>query len=212
MTARPAGLLAGVLLFTACDASGPEPLVDFAEFTALPVLAELDATAVEPAVGTELWELRRSDFGEIQEVLVTGGSTGRDGVDSAALAAFDALSPRVGFGILCLPGDCYYFLASVRDGVVEAWTTPEAVRAFLGRIESPEEAALVALAEDFHWQDELESGAIRGRDGGWDVVVLRMISSCDPIRTDQFLLRISSDGEMAVRDSRVWERADGACI
>jgi hypothetical protein len=187
-------------------------LVDFTEFSALPPLEQLDASAVEPAVATDLWELRRSDFGEIQEVLLTGGESGRDGVDPAVLAAFDSVSPGFGFGILCLPGDCFYFLASVRGGTIEAWTTAEDVKAFLGTIESPEEAALVALADGYFWQDELESGAIRGRDGGWDLVVLRLVSSCDPIRTDQFLLRISSDGDLAVRDSRVWASADGACI
>lgn len=212
MRTRGAVPLTGFLLLAACGTSGPDEFVDFAEFAALPPLEQLDASAVEPAVATDLWELRRSDFGEIQEVLLTGGDTGRDGVDPAVLAAFDALSPRLGFGILCLPGDCFYFLASVRGETVEAWTTAEDVRAFLGTIESPEEAALVALAEGYFWQDQLESGAIRGRDGGWDVVVLRMVSSCDPIRTDQFLLRISADGELAVRDSRVWARADGACI
>ncbi len=212
MRVRRSVLLAGALLLAACDASGPDSLVDFAEFTALPAPAELDASAVEPAVQTELWELRRSDFGEIQEVLVAGGSTGRDGVDPATLAAFDALSPRIGFGILCLPGDCFYFLASVRGGTVEAWTTAEEVRAFLGPIDAPEEAALVALAEGYFWRDELESGAIRERDGGWDVVALRMVSSCDPVRTDQYLLRISGGGELVVRDSRVWESVSGACI
>lgn len=212
MRARPAVLLAGVLLVAACDASGPDPLVDFAEFTALPALAELDASAVEPAVPTELWELRRSDFGEIQEVLVAGGTTGREGVDPATLDAFDALSPQFGFGILCLPGNCFYFLASVRGGTVEAWRTAEEVRAFLGPIDAPEEAALVALAEGYFWRDELESGAIRERDGGWEVVALRMVSSCDPIRTDQYLLRISVGGELIVRDSRVWESEAGVCI
>lgn len=212
MRIRAAVLRTGLLLLAACGTSGPGELVDFAEFEALPPLEQLDASAVEPAVATDLWELRRSDFGESQEVLLTGGEAGRDGVDSEVLAAFDALLPGFGFGILCLPGDCYYFFASVRGGTVEAWTTAEDVRAFLGTIESPEEAALVAVAEGYVWQDELESGAIRGRDGGWDLVVLRMVSSCDPIRTDQFLLRISSDGELTVRDSRVWASADGACI
>lgn len=184
----------------------------FSEFEALPALADLDVSRVQPAEETELWELRESRWGEEHEVVLVGGTAGRDGVDPGVLADFDALVPSWGFGILCLPGDCFYYVASLRGAALETWETAARLRSFLGPIDSREEAMLLAVAEGYHWRGGKETGAIRERTGGWDLVALRMVNSCDPVRTDQFLLRVTADGRVTVLDSQIWQSTDGVCI
>ncbi len=71
---------------------------------------------------------------------------------------------------------------------------------------------LLAAAEGFDWSGEVETGAIRPVEGGYEMVALRLVETCDPIRTDRFLLAVQAGGAIEELGSEVWEEEPGVCI
>ena len=57
-----------------------------------------------------------------------------------------------------------------------------------------------------------ETSAIREVAGGYDLAVLALVRTCDPIQYDRFLVHVSTSGELQVLKREVWERQPGYCI
>ena len=202
-----AALLSSAPLLVSCgDGFGP------VEGEPPPPLEELDFSRVSPAGSPALWELRSAMEGTPHRVIGEGGTRMREEIDPDLLAAFDATTAADGFGPGCPPVRCYlYFVVLDGTEIETARTTEEAVD-FLGSIGSAEEAALVAAAHGYHWGQEPETGSVRPSGDGFELVVLRTVELCDPVRTDRFRLRVSASGELSVRDREVWRRDEGVCI
>lgn len=202
-----AALLAATLVGASCgDGVGPvggEPI---------PPLRELDFGDVSPAVAYDLWELRRRMDGTPHEVIGAGGTASRDEIDPALLEEFDAASPSSGFGHGCLPGSCFFYFAGLDGTAIETADTVEEGVDFLGSIDSPEEAALVATIHGYYWGQERETGSVRRAGDGYELVVLRLVEVCAPVRTDRFRVRVSVSGRLSVLASEVWQRDENACI
>ncbi len=199
-----------IILTVGCDDSLTWPLEGF---SALPAFEQLDYASVTPARDYDLWELRYSFEGQGYEVLGSGGSKSKEEIDPSVLEAFEAAHPEVGFDIDCLPGFCYKYVASLEGTSVELWTTPERLSSFLALLETEADAALLAKAHGYYWiGDDVETGAIRAASAGYELVVLKLVETCDPVRVDRFRLQISATGVLSVRDSEVWQENRGACI
>ena len=96
---------------------------------------------------------------------------------------------------------------------MEPWTTPERLSSSLAPLETEADAALLAKAHGYYWiGDDVETGAIRAATGGYELVVLRLVLTCDPVRVDRIRLQVVESGEPSVRDSEVWQENRGACI
>ena len=82
--------------------------------------------------------------------------------------------------------------------------------ALLGTIDTVEEALLIASTEgpggeggyDYYWYEgDLELGAYREIDDGYELVVVGLTTTCSPmgpIELRRWLLRVSSAGEITV--------------
>ena len=209
-SARQLGLVA-ILPVVGCGIVGTGEFVDFEDFDEIPTIGMLDYSSVHPARAYDLWELRESFEGVAAEIIGTGGAVGRGGLDPDLLREFDCVDVGSGFGNYCLPGNCFRFIASLRERTVDVWQNAEDVRSFIGSIDTQEDAVLLVLAHGYIWGTEKDGAAIRTVGARYELVVLRMVSFCTPVQTDRYLLQVTQDGQVIELKSEVWERQDG-CI
>jgi hypothetical protein len=193
--------------------------VDLATFTPLVELEALDvADDVMLAEATTYWELRRaSTSGDIYEVVLNAGDKCAEADDvSLCSQEFDDLSATSGFGPSCLPGDCVQYIAVNRGNTNQLLTSPEELVAFLGNIDTPTEAALVAYSHRYGWDITSEprgaAGGVRATADGYELLVTELTQDCDPVVTDRVQLTVSTAGEATVVRRQVYSALCGACI
>jgi len=95
------------------------------------------------------------------------------------------------------------------------WQTAQALLTFLGTLDSVEEAALLTDAHGYYWLEDNEmngGGFIRPIDDGYELKVLGLVSDCDPIQVNRYLLYLARSGELSERASEVWELMPGYCF
>jgi hypothetical protein len=211
MTLSQPALALGLLLVCTAGCDSTTGLdVDLSTFSQIPSLGELDYGSVVPSADYDYWEYRFAYGNSSFEVVGSAGA--RDQLNADLLAVFDTVFPAFGFGHACLPGNCYYYVASVRNGAVDAWSGSEGLGAFLGTIDAEADAILLARAHDYHWGSEKKTAAIRAVADGYELIVLKTVEFCDPVQTNLYLLHISAAGSLAERQSAIWERESGVCI
>ncbi len=199
-----------VILTLGCGDSPTWPMEGFA---ALPAFEELDYASVTPARDFDYWELRYSFEGQGYEVLGSGGSQKKVDLDPNVLEDFETAHSQVGFDIGCLPGFCYKYVASVEGTSVELWSSPGRVSSFLAPLDTEADAVLLAKAHGYYWiGNDVETGAIRAAGDGFELIALKLVETCDPVRIDRFRLYVSRMGAVSVSDSEIWQTERGACI
>ena len=114
----------------------------------------------------------------------------------------------------CLPSYCFKYIASISGDQIETWQTVDELKTFLGSIDSPEKAILLAAANEYSWNNQAgkETGAIRAVADGYELIVTKLVETCDPVQTDRYLLHISSSGEITIKHSEIWRQHFGMCI
>ncbi len=190
--------------------TSPLPGVAARGFQPLPDLGRLDSAKITPAAGPDHWAIRLALApGGPMEIAYQGA--GRADLDPALAVRIERLDPARSCGEEITPA-CLFDVVVVREGEVEVFNSPEQIAAFLGEIDSPDEAHLLLNAHDYFATPppELAGGAWRPAAGGdgYDIYVLRRTSSCDPVETTRFLLHVGRDGRVAVRYQDLWSRGD----
>lgn len=202
------------LLVSACDENTPSfnsslespqapEQVSHSSFAQIPALEDLDFDAVQPAFIVRYWELRRTGVSA-----TTIGSAGTE-PDSIIL---DWIDNDSGFHVECLPEYCAYYIVTFAGDVIDIWDTVDELRTFLGAIDTPEEAILLAFGLGYNWGHDIASGAIKETADGYELRLLKLVSDCDPIQTDLFHLSISTAGDVTILSQEAWEVLDGWCI
>lgn len=96
------------------------------------------------------------------------------------------------------PYACQHYLVTTKGDVVGTYTPGQGYLAFLGPIDTPAEALLVAVQETFGGYyaqcSNPELGSVRAVADGYEVVVTQMVKDCAPIQTDRVLLHVAKDG------------------
>ena len=184
---------------------------DPSQYDLLPAFTALTFSEVTPSTTVDLWELRETTPAGAHRVVATGGLLGRGAVAPALLAQFDATRPSSGFDPTCAPAYCYKYFISLQGSLVTVWTRVEEAHTFLGTIDNRVEAALLAKAHGFYWEDSKETAGIRDIGAGYELVVLALVKICQPVQYDRFLIRVSSTGKLEILRRQVWMR-DNACI
>ncbi|WNG56046.1 ferritin-like domain-containing protein [Archangium gephyra] len=180
----------------------------------------LAVSGLSPAVPPDFVQLRSvatnpggSYFAEAR--LGSSGTACATASDKAACeSALNNLSSRTGFRSSCLDLCSEYYVATTRGDEVAALTTLEALKGFLGNIDTAQEAVLLAFASYYDLScSDLAKGAVRANDkGGFNVIGTRG-DTCGPgSALKQFVLEVSASGEVKEVSSHILERGNPNCV
>ena len=180
----------------------------------------LAVSGLSPAVPVDLVQLRsigtNPGGGYFAEAVVSSSGTAcATASDKAACeSALSNLSSRSGFRTSCLDLCSAYYVATTRGDEVTAHTTLEALKAFLGPIDTAQEAALLAFASNYHLScQELERGAVRANaDGSFNVIGTRGHTCGPDTGVTRYVLEVSVSGEVREVRKELIERGDPNCV
>ena len=181
----------------------------------------LAVSGLSPARQTDFVQLRSvtsypyQGGGEPQEsVRASSGTACATASDRAACeSALQRLTSSNGFTSSCMELCTAYYLATTRGDEVAAHSTMEALREFLGTIDTAQEAALLAFASHYSVScSDLERGAVRANaDGSFNVVGTRGFACGRNTEVTRFVLEVSASGQVKEVSSNVIERGDPNC-
>ncbi|MFP2957806.1 ferritin-like domain-containing protein [Myxococcus sp. 1LA] len=179
---------------------------------------KLAVTGLSPVTTPEFMALRA--FAPLDEspesrwlVSSTGTPCATATQPSVCLSELESLAPTPGFrnacGILCTD----YFLATTRGDTVSAIASLDALKAFLGPIDTTQEAALTAFAAGYDLQcGVLNRGAVKDLGGGeFGVVGTKGMACGKGTELTQHVLRVTSTGEVVEEERKVLERGSDNC-
>jgi len=181
--------------------------------------SSLAVSGLSPALQTDLVQLRRTVSSPGTEyfdeaVQASSGTACATASDRAACeSALQGLTASSGFRSTCVELCTAYYLATTRGDEVTAHTTLEALRGFLGTIDTAQEATLLAFALKYDLScSDLERGAVRANaDGSFNVVGTRGYACGANTAVTRFVLEVSASGEVKEVSSSVIERGSPNC-
>lgn len=204
------------LLFISCSKNDdPEGGldVDLSLFQPIPELFPYND--LTPATPVNYWEFMLGSAPEFHEVLYANGTKCEDATDPAACTTtFDeTFSENQGFATGCLPGGCFYYIRFQQADTIGLVTSTEELRQYLGDIDTPDDAILLALANGYWFRtNNIEGGAFRAVGNGYQLIMTRTVKFCAPIQEDRYLLEVSRNGTVRVLQEEVWIVDENACI
>lgn len=172
---------------------------------------------LKPRVAADYLELRARLRGSSHapRTIETSGTRCARATDPAACEAKIAASGSTdGFSL----GQCVQLcpenaLIVNAGNDVKPLGSKEEVKAWLGRVDSPTEAVLIAALEGYDVPcGEGVPGGVRRVDRGYEVLATRLTSLCAPVETTLYVLHVSEDGSVGELASEVIRSTAGACI
>ncbi len=129
-------------------------------------------------------------------------------------SAFAALKGQPGFHRRCEALCGSYFLATTLGDTVAAYTSLEGLKSFLGRIDTPQEAVLVAFGQglELGCDGKLSHGAVRPNPDGTYNVVGTAGSTCGPgTQLEQIVVAVTPTGEVSELKRTLLQKGDPNC-
>ncbi len=200
-----------VVLFSSCEEEDLTRLIDDGSFEALP--SEQPFQGVNPSYEFDYWELVWQDnLGNEFVHFKTGTKCKNIEISHNCLKEFNDLDGSgAGFGINKRGG--HYFIRTNENGYNKAWTSIAELNEFLGHIDSYGDALLKAAAHGYYFEKENTrlSGVKKVADH-FEVIAMKVMNECNPLRIDQFLLKIDKTGDIEVVLKNIFLEEASSCI
>jgi hypothetical protein len=205
--------LASPLVLAGCGA------IDMTGYTAPAcVNGSLAVTGLNPAVPPDFVQLRSLDSSggpnQRPSALSSSGTACATASQPAACqSALDALTTQTGFRRSCVDFCTSFFLATTRGDEVTTIDTLEGLRSFLGTIDTPQEAALLAFAYGYNLRcDNLARGAVRAdANGGFHVLGIKGHTCGAGNDVTRHIVSVSAAGDVLQESSEILERGNPHC-
>jgi hypothetical protein len=181
----------------------------------------LAVSGLSPAVPPDFVELRYisnaltgGDSFTLQRRSSSGTACATASNRAACESALSNLSSQTGFRSSCEELCSAYYIATTRGDEVTAHTTLEALKGFLGTIDTAQEAVLLAFASNYNLScSDLAQGAVRANgNGGFNVIGTRGHTCGADAKLTQFVLEVSASGEVKEVESHTLKRGDPNCV
>ncbi len=173
-----------------------------------------DLSLEEPADYVALRERAFWDTGGAWETTQSEGEPCASATDGGACeAALEAASAESGFQLgECIDACDETILVVNRGDEVQIASDADSVRAALGTVDTPGEAALSVSLGGYRLScDRVEYGGVRAAADGYEVIATAYQSTCAPIVVKRYQLGVGADGAISVLDEEVASRSQ-ACI
>lgn len=206
---RRCAILASTMLLPGCGSFIDD--LDLSQFSPAPSFYGFDLSRLELPEAVSYVELRQGLLLSPQ-VLASHGDKCAEATDRASCeSAFDALTVTEGFG-RCPDHDCQkYFAVNRGEDNFTVATLPE-LAGFFGAVDAPEEALCIASGHGYSWTPgQTDEGGYRAVADGYELIVTRMTSSCDPVERWRYLLHVTAQAEVTEVESEELESSDG-CV
>ena len=133
--------------------------------------------------------------------------------DADCRTAFYNLQADAGFITGCLPSYCFYYIKYQTQEESHVATSKEDVLNFLGEIDTPGEALLVARANGYYWSvNNKNNGAIKEIQDGFELIVMQTVSYCLPFQTNRFHLKVDRRGNITIVSEEIAEIGENSCV
>lgn len=206
-------LLMGLMILSSCGNNDDDSInVNLDEFEPIPEPYPYNNLTTENEV--DYLELIYAQDFESETVVFSLGSKCQNSTNPIECNnQFDALVNDVGgFDTGCLPAYCFHYIKYQTANEVGIISNTNALRTFLGNIDSKSDAILLAVSENYNFSTEnIETGAIKETANGYQLLMTKMVKFCSPIQTNRFLLEITTDGTIIVLDEEEHSSSNG-CI
>ena len=170
----------------------------------LSFVEDLGEAHIQPDTTPDFWEIRIAGDNGYQTIGM-GGSKAFSELPAATAEAVQSLELMEGAPIFCGDGPrfaCYVYIISVTGDAIEVVSNADELVHFLGTIDTPSEAALVAMADNYYFSD----GWIRQDSARYTVLATAIEKGqpweCTPgsvkLTTYQVLLEIGELGRIDV--------------
>ncbi|MDP2273358.1 MAG: ferritin-like domain-containing protein [Archangium sp.] len=131
---------------------------------------------------------------------------------NACQSSFTALSPMSGFASACLQICQDYHLATTRGDEVKAIASLEELKAFLGPIDTPQEALFIAFAQGYNLScEQPDRGSAKSVGTGWEVIGTRGIACGAGTAVTRHFLSVTREGELTETRAEIIERGAANC-
>jgi hypothetical protein len=134
------------------------------------------------------------------------------GNQSVCLEAFSALAPMSGFAASCFQICQDYHLATTRGDEVKAVASLDELKAFLGPIDTAQEAIFIAFANGYNITcGQADRGSAKAVGTGWEVIGTKGIACGAGTAVTRHFLSVSREGDLTETRAEIIERGADNC-
>jgi hypothetical protein len=203
-------LALAVVALASCDSATD---IDTRGLSPMPDLSKSEFSNVHLANATNYWEMRIKMIGGPSWIYASPNANDRAQLDSVVIRELDATAPSPGItNFTCGIGDsCLPYVAAVNGKVITIYDSMDEFRAFLGDVDTSDEAALVVRTHGFDWNTNTAENGIRKVSDGWEVVIFETSSLCKPYTVDQVVLHVGIDASLSEIARHTWKKEKDTC-
>lgn len=162
------------------------------------------------------WEFIYSEEYEFNKIILSTGNKCQNSKNQdECMSQYDSIkSDAEGFiKDDCLPSNCFYYIKYQKNNTNDIITNSTELKAFLGDIDTPSEAILLAASNNYRFNTtKKEIGGIKETPSGYEILMTKLVSDCLPVQTNRFLLQVDKNGTITVLDEEIYSRDDNGCI
>lgn len=229
--------LVGVLFFScSVNSSGNDPQPDpnsgtdpdpenvDADLSGFKVITEnYPYSDLNPAAANDYWKLEKASPGQCFgapafDILAEHGTLCK-GVHQTyrhkCKQELNSLRPESGFrspnSYYCARDYLYLLVQNAQGNMLV--NTVEELKDFLVPIDDESEAILLAAVMGYDFErEDIDHGAYKKVDDGYELHMIKMISDCGPIEFRQYHLKVNREGEISVLSDKIYIYDENGCI
>ena len=207
-------LIAIVTILTSCtDENLIESSWDYSGFS--PIESHQPFEDVQPAYEFDYWELVKHTPDQPETVQFRFGSVCKEANNprKCTYNFFRMEDTGINFAESTKKDQTYYYLKSNQRDYNKVWESVDDLKTFLGTIDSEGDALLLAAANGYFFvTDDRHMSGIRKNKDGYDVIGLKIVSTCEPYQINKFLLQIDKNGNVDSSDDVIFVDEMKKCV